>query len=95
MAKAAEKYTPAVTVEPYAEPAGTRHPPYFGEREPTVHIVRERIYLQPSLYTQGVMEGLRVAAARWLGGQRRRWRRDPVAVVVEDYGGRTDRRTAS
>jgi hypothetical protein len=90
MAEAAEKSTPVVAVEPYAEPAGVRRPPYFGEREPTVHIIGadgEKVYLRPTPYTMGVMEGVRYLAERLKLGERkrhRRHRRDAIEAVAKE-----------
>jgi hypothetical protein len=89
MAQAAEKSTPTVTVEPYVEPAGDRLPPFFGEREPTVHIIGsdEKVYLRPSLYSMGVMEGIRHLVERLKLGERkrhRRHRRDAIAAVAKE-----------
>lgn len=55
--------TLALTVreEQYDELADTRRPPYFGEREPTCHVITadEKIYLQPMPYTQRLIEALK------------------------------------
>jgi len=88
---------PAIREEAYADLEDTRRPPYFGEREPSVHIVPadERIQLQPTPHTNGngnlaaVQFGFErgIQAARELGWQeprkrRRRGRGDPVSTVA-------------
>ncbi len=66
MARAKRKFrTPAARSAPreeqYADPEETRRPPHFGEREPTLHIVTEKTRLLPSLFTQGVIDGICLA----------------------------------
>jgi hypothetical protein len=88
VAKAAEKSTPAIAVEPYVEPEGVR-PPYFGERERVVHVIGpdEKVYLRPTPYTQGVMEGIRHLVERLKLGERKRYRRhrrDAIEAVAKE-----------
>jgi hypothetical protein len=64
MAAADEKTTthaPTVRQEQYGEPADSRRPPYFGEREPTCWVITEdeKVYLQPMAHTQHLIEALK------------------------------------
>ena len=88
MAKAAEKPTPTVTVESYAEPEGVQ-PPLFGARERVVHVIGpdEKVFLRPTPYTLGVMEGIRHMVERLRLGERKRYRRhrrDPREAVARE-----------
>jgi hypothetical protein len=67
MAKTKKPAAPArfLRVEQYADLEDTLRPPYFGEREPVVHIVDEKIHLTWSPYAiyQLALEAARRARA--------------------------------